>query len=176
MDTTTSQPSIKADAKTCQELFAGFLSLRSETILPLATSLQDEYGRFNLWATTMAVFAPDQACLDFRLKDVPEASELFIKQLGILATRIEQLHEQLDPQATNIQWDSSPDLEPWDAEDIIRSAHETINWLHRLSNLVRKASVAIQNEKAAAFALKDEMGADMTETFRSFYQALIKRD
>jgi hypothetical protein len=82
--------SIKAAAKTCQELFADALSLPTKHLLPVGSDLQDEYGRFNLWTTTMSVFAPDQTCLDFRLKDVPEASHLFIKQLGILGTRVEQ--------------------------------------------------------------------------------------
>jgi hypothetical protein len=85
-----SQSSIKGDAKECRELFADLLSLPSDAIFSLATKLQDEYGRFNLWAATMAIFAPDQACLDFRLKDVPEARDLFIEQLGVLATRLEQ--------------------------------------------------------------------------------------
>ncbi|SPQ26065.1 96646e19-71bc-42f8-984e-ba6999d4dd5c [Thermothielavioides terrestris] len=166
--------SIQMDAKTCQELFIGVLSLPSEDIRPLATDLLDEYSRFNLWAATMAVFAQNEACLDYRLKDVPEASELFVKQLEILATRIEQLHEKLDHE--HAPSNSAPDFEPWDEADLIRSVHETIDWLHRLSNLVRKAGVANQNERAAAFELEDEMGNDMTENLRCFYKALIKRD
>ncbi len=85
--------SIKADAKECQTLLTNLLNrlANREGVSPaLFTDLQDEYGRFNLWTATMAVFAPDQACLDFRLKDVPEASQLFVKQIGILTTRLEQ--------------------------------------------------------------------------------------
>jgi hypothetical protein len=86
------QVSIKAGAKACQTLFTSLLSRLSkvdDAPLP-ATGLQDEFGRFSLWTATMAVFAPDQACLDFRLKDVPEAGQLFVKHIGILTTRIEQ--------------------------------------------------------------------------------------
>ena len=86
------------------------------------------------------------------------------------------VHEQLDPEYTDTEPDPSPHLEPWDDQDILRSVHETIDWLHRLSNLVRKASLATQNEKAAVFVLRDETGADMTENLRCFYEALIKRD
>jgi hypothetical protein len=86
------------------------------------------------------------------------------------------VYEQLDPDHVEIEIDSSTQLEPWDIEDILSSIHETIDWLHRLSNLVRKASLATQNEKAAAFVLRDETGADMTENLRCFYEALIKRD
>jgi len=85
--------SIKADAKKCQSTLTSLLYrlAKLENVpLALATAVQDEYGRFNIWAATMAVFAPDQACLDFRLKDVPEASQLFVKQIGIFTTRLEQ--------------------------------------------------------------------------------------
>jgi hypothetical protein len=61
-------------------------------------------------------------------------------------------------------------------EDILRSIHETIDWLHRLSNLVRKASVATQNERAAAFVLRDEVGSDITDSLRTFYKAIIRRE
>ncbi|KAK4244252.1 hypothetical protein C7999DRAFT_17466, partial [Corynascus novoguineensis] len=172
--------SIKAEARKCRKRFEDLLSLRSEAILPLATILQDEYGRFNLWAATLAVFAPYQACLDFRLKDVPEASDVFIKQLCILDTRIEQLHEQLDLEATNTQSDLSPTSpappELWAVEDIISSIRETISWIQKLSNVVRKASAATQDERAATFVLRDETGTDISEYLRSFYQALIQRD
>jgi hypothetical protein len=87
---TAPHASIVGQAQTCQKLFADVLSLPIGDLAGTGSDLQDEYGRFNLWTATMAVFAPDQACLDFRLKDVPEASHLFIKQLGILATRIQQ--------------------------------------------------------------------------------------
>jgi hypothetical protein len=60
--------------------------------------------------------------------------------------------------------------------DILLSIHETIDWLHRLSNVVRKAGAATQNEKAAGYVLKDEMGNDMTESLRAFYKAIIKRE
>jgi hypothetical protein len=84
------------------------------------------------------------------------------------------VHEKLDHE--HAPSNSAPDFEPWDEADLIRSVHETIDWLHRLSNLVRKAGVANQNERAAAFELEDEMGNDMTENLRCFYKALIKRD
>ncbi len=84
--------SIKLDAKACQGLFANLLSRVGDLkdVPPLVTEVQDQYGRFNLWTASMAVFAPGQACLDFRLKDVPEARDLFVKHISILTTRIEQ--------------------------------------------------------------------------------------
>lgn len=80
---------IMTQAGKCRKRFEDLLSLRSDAILPLAMILQDEYGRFNLWAAMLAV-APYQACLDFRLKDIPEASNILIKQLRILDIRIGQ--------------------------------------------------------------------------------------
>ncbi len=85
--------SIKGEAKECQTLLASLLCRLSkiQDVPPaLVIQLQDEYGRFNLWTATMAVFAPDQVCLDFRLKDVPKASQLFVKQIGILTVRLQQ--------------------------------------------------------------------------------------
>lgn len=69
-----------------------------------------------------------------------------------------------------------PSSEAWDDEDIIRSVRQSIDWLHRLSNLVRKARFASQNEKAAAFVIRDEVGTDITESLRCCFQALVKRD
>lgn len=60
--------------------------------------------------------------------------------------------------------------------DLVQSIHVTIDWLHRLSNLVRKASFGSQNLRAAKFALEDEAGNDTTESLSEVFKHLIKRE
>ncbi|KAK4221032.1 hypothetical protein QBC38DRAFT_429784, partial [Podospora fimiseda] len=99
---------------------------------------------FNLWTSSSAVFAPLQACPDFRLKDIPEATRLIVKHLNILCTRLEQLLElKQDPDQLKTSG--------WNFDNLASSAQEAIDWLHRLSNAVRKAGSGIQNQRAVNF-------------------------
>lgn len=59
---------------------------------------------------------------------------------------------------------------------MVQSIHVTIDWLHRLSNLVRKASFGSQNQRAARFPLQDEAGNDITECLAGIFKHLIKRE
>ncbi len=91
------------------------------------------------------------------------------------------VHERVDErllEAEHEQPDQLPRSESWTDEDIICSVRQTIDWLHRLSNLVRKAGFASQNDKAAAFVITvdSDEGTDITESLRCCFQALIKRD
>jgi hypothetical protein len=95
------------------------------------------------------------------------------------------VQEELDPDPEHAQPDTLPDTLPdvlpdahpdtlsrldlWEVQDILSSIHETIDWLHRLSNLVRKASTASQNEKSTAFVLTDEFRNDITDVFCHIY-------
>lgn len=63
-----------------------------------------------------------------------------------------------------------------DVVDLVESVHVTIDWLHRLSNLVRKASFGSQNQRAARFPLEDEAGNDITESLAVIFKHLIKRE
>ena len=67
-------------------------------------------------------------------------------------------------------------FQDWDKTQLLDSIHQSIDWLHRLSNLVRKASFANQNKRAHKFKLEDADGNDLTETFTNYYTKLIKRD
>jgi hypothetical protein len=69
-----------------------------------------------------------------------------------------------------------PDSDCWTDEDIMHSIRQTIDWLHRLSNLAQKARFASHDEKAAAFVLRDETGTDITDGLRCYFRAIIKRD
>ena len=46
-------------------------------------------------------------------------------------------------------------FEEWTTEELLESIHRSIDWIHRLSNSVRKASAVNQNARAASFRLED---------------------
>jgi hypothetical protein len=46
---------------------------------------------------------------------------------------------------------------------MLQAIHESIDWLHRLSNLVRKASFVNQNRPAKNFQLRDSEGKKSEE-------------
>lgn len=79
------QRSIQGEAKICRDLLADIMShLSQHDPLFIGVELQDEMGRFNLWAANIGVFASLHASLDFRLIDVPEIKTQFLRQLDIL--------------------------------------------------------------------------------------------
>ncbi|KAK4224120.1 hypothetical protein QBC38DRAFT_458633 [Podospora fimiseda] len=163
-------PSIQVTARDCGEGFERLLSNTTDTDQDHHLSdIEDQYGRFNLWTSSSAVFAPLQICLDFRLKDIPEATRLIVKHLNILSTRLEQL---LELQQVSNQLDAGG----WDFDSLMSSVHEAIDWLHRLSNAVRRAGSGIQNQRAVNFLIKDDDGNDITEMVEQLFYRLVKRE
>ncbi|KAG6356100.1 hypothetical protein INS49_015485 [Diaporthe citri] len=154
--------------------------------LSIHIELQDELGRFNLWAGNIGVFAPLQASLDFRLIDVPDIRAQFLRQLDTLSITLTQLNEAAVQASTDENEDSHDENATREADgslvsehdifDLVQSIHVTIDWLHRLSNLVRKASFGSQNQRAARFPLEDEAGNDITECLAEMFKHLIKRE
>lgn len=67
-------------------------------------------------------------------------------------------------------------FQDWNNTQLLHSIHQSIDWLHRLSNLVRKASFANQHKRADKFKLKDEDNNDMSDTLTDYYTKLIKRE
>lgn len=65
---------------------------------------------------------------------------------------------------------------------MLQAIHESIDWLHRLSNLVRKSSFVNQNRRAEDFQLRDSEGKKsqeltdkMTAGLRELYKHVINR-
>lgn len=82
---------IQGEAKACRSLLADVMvRLSRDDPLVIGVELQDEMGRFNLWAGNIGVFAPFQASLDFRLIDVPEIRSQFLRQLDTLSISLTQ--------------------------------------------------------------------------------------
>lgn len=67
-------------------------------------------------------------------------------------------------------------FQDWNNTQLLQSIHQSIDWLHRLSNLVRKASFANQHKRADKFILKDDDDNDMSDTLTDYYTKLIKRE
>lgn len=82
---------IQDEAKECRSLLADtMVHLSRHDPLFIGVELQDESGRFNLWAGNIGVFAPLQASLDYRLIDVPEIRSQFLRQLDTLSISLTQ--------------------------------------------------------------------------------------
>jgi hypothetical protein len=82
---------IQAEARECRGLLADtMVHLSQHDPLSIGVALQDELGRFNLWAGNIGVFAPLQISLDFRLIDVPEIKGQFLRQLDTLSISLIQ--------------------------------------------------------------------------------------
>lgn len=60
----------------------------------------------------------------------------------------------------------------WSKVELLQSIHESIDWLHRLSNMVRKASFNHQNKRDDDFMLRDENGEKSVELTRSLLDGL----
>lgn len=54
------------------------------------STLQNEFVRFKLWESNIGVLADVHASLDFRLREVPDVAELFLRQLGTIEERLSQ--------------------------------------------------------------------------------------
>lgn len=67
-------------------------------------------------------------------------------------------------------------LSDHDIVELVQSVNVTIDWLHRLSNLVRKVGFGSQNQRAARFPLEDEAGNDITASLAEVFEHLIKRE
>lgn len=77
----------------CLRLFAQNIdnaeSLDEKNDLTRGT-LQDEFVRFKLWGSNIGVFSDVHASLDFRLREIPDIAELFLRQLDTIEERLNQ--------------------------------------------------------------------------------------
>ncbi|RAK75252.1 uncharacterized protein BO72DRAFT_529568 [Aspergillus fijiensis CBS 313.89] len=120
--------------------------------------LQDQLGRFSIWASETGVFAPRRASLDHRLRYVPEIQRLV---RGLLETLDDHLHHYLTQQ---------------NEERDLSAIAKDLTLLHRLSNTIRRASRESQNLRAAEhFRIEDEEGVDVGAAWRDTFAAEVIR-
>lgn len=70
--------------------------------------------------------------------------------------------------------DTESSFNDWSKPELLQSIHKSIDWLHRLSNMVRKASFNHQNKRADHFMLRDENGEKSEELTRSMLDGLTQ--
>lgn len=87
---------IRKVASRCLHLFAQNIDDNSRFLEGPGASeqtqitLQDEFVRFKLWESNIGVFAEVHASLDFRLREIPDIAELFLRQLDTIENRLVQ--------------------------------------------------------------------------------------
>jgi hypothetical protein len=88
---------IRKASQRCLSLFLNLKNIRiSKSLSGPGTNeqtygtLQDELVRFKLWASNIGVFADVHVSLDFRLRDLPDITELFLRQLDTIEERLKQ--------------------------------------------------------------------------------------
>jgi hypothetical protein len=85
---------IREHSKRCFQLFTDCSNAVSQQELDAAEKVKigvkDEFSRFRLWLSNIGVFAELQLSLDFRVRDAPDIKDLFLKQLDIIETRLQQ--------------------------------------------------------------------------------------
>ncbi|KAL5085404.1 hypothetical protein Trisim1_010631 [Trichoderma cf. simile WF8] len=184
---------IRERATTCVDLFSQAVLLLAQTESSEDhNSLLDEFSRFKLWTSNIGVFADLHSSLDYRLRDFIDIKDSFTRQLITVESRLQQLLDatQQDLANSSIKEDEDEDtgistpitsttatiLQDWNNTQLLQSIHQSIDWLHRLSNLVRKASFANQHKRADKFILKDEDDNDMSDTLTDYFTRLIKRE
>jgi len=93
-------------------------------------------------------------------------------------TRLEDsIDEEADePDSSSSNSRTSSIFQDWDKAQLLQSIRQSIDWLHRLSNLVRKASFANQHKRADKFKLEDADKNDLVEMLTNYYAKVIKRE
>ncbi|KAL2816179.1 hypothetical protein BDW59DRAFT_166463 [Aspergillus cavernicola] len=178
MDTDLQDTSLAERARQCLLSF-NECQAHLACLLPQAqAAIEDQVGRFSIWASNIGVFAATRASLDYRLREAEDVQRLILGLLKTLDESIQQYISRLAP--LDVSQDGSrlekvPHISSLDT--VLNDITEQINLLHQLSNMIRKASSKKQNIKAAnSFVLRDEHGDDYGPRFRNLFAlAIIRR-
>lgn len=106
----------------------------------------------------------------------PECGQVFTL-LSDTRTHLGTVHSIYHP---GVDWsrghesDTEESFENWSKSELLQSIHESIDWLHRLSNMVRKASFNHQNKRADNFMLRDENGDKSHELTSALVEGLTQ--
>ena len=194
--------SISRIAIQCAQLL-GENNLDKTSPLEIRAGLGEILARFKIWAGNVGVFAPGNASIEYRLRDDKDIADLLSRLLGRLKKHLEQAvrpplteesddeHEQLDSSASSISSDSSseldldsdeaasvPDIEVGDQsrDDPITQANSTMDYLYRLSVLLKKPVSSTENDKVRRFIAKppDEETAEEQSDFESHVRWMIE--
>lgn len=81
---------ISAQARSCLVSFQQCLQRAIGLDTLRYSSLEDQMARFSIWTSNMAVFAAPKACMDRRVREVPDVQRLVLGILGVLEGRIQE--------------------------------------------------------------------------------------
>ena len=149
-----------------------FMASADTNHIPLATRVEMQLGKFNLWTSNIGVFAPLKFSMDYRLRDAPDVRGLVLKLLMSLNGNLLHLKsllastqtgggislplEQLLHQEANDDSSSVKKL-----GDAIESIADNMARMHRLTNAIRRGGTDVRNSRADKFMWKDEDGNDL---------------
>ncbi|KAL8658449.1 MAG: hypothetical protein Q9226_000981 [Calogaya cf. arnoldii] len=150
--------------------------------------IQNQLGRFKIWAGTIGVFAAGKASADARLRNDEDVKEILIDLLLRLRRAIDALLkpvilEEPNEELTSDEEDSSDDsgesliLSIGDESDttsvqskildhhnaVLRDIDNVISRLYRLSALIRKPTSTRENARVANYIEKGEDSSEMTD-------------
>ncbi|KAL4948631.1 hypothetical protein BDW69DRAFT_189090 [Aspergillus filifer] len=144
----------------CAQLFDQWLSSRFEDEM-LRQDIENQVFRFNLWASNHAIFAPNKASMDWRLRSAPLLESTMVEMLDDLhATLIKQLALQ------------HHDTELQDGT-IVQALGEALDGLFRLSRAIRRSGIMRRFVKVENYVEYDEEGVNLTAAFREGTERII---
>ncbi|ESZ91987.1 hypothetical protein SBOR_7644 [Sclerotinia borealis F-4128] len=180
-------------AETARNVATVFARGRAKQLEPhLRSELENELGRFKIWAGNLGVFAPGRASADYRLRDDADIKEILIQMLDRLRQSTKQAMdppkileepeeaEEIDDSSTSsedsmaISLDKDSDAAS-DTDDIsgpqsadvvakaLTTIKDTITRLYRLSTIIKKPSSSNENVKVANFIAKEEESEELKE-------------
>lgn len=167
----------------CATYFSEVLELLSKHGLRnLWFQFREQLSRFNLWISNVGVFAEFHLSMDYRLRNLSEPRDILVSNLKLIIGDISKGKYPLEERAS---WKCShPSVQQIlastdelrfgngkrgrEAENVwisnasrefksaLTTIQDAVTWLHRLSNIVRKASVRRQNERLVSESINNE--------------------
>ena len=183
------QGSVRGITRQCAVLFGRGLSSQSLDGQS-SIDLENQLGRFKIWAGNIGVFAAGNASIDFRLRNDPDIKEVMIQMLTWLRKCIEHLinpplaetptPKERDSHHSSSSSSSSASLVlSLDAisnpdsidQNLLQNVsynrlqviHDVITRLYRLSAVIRKPISFSENTKVARFIDRAQDGQDREE-------------
>lgn len=117
-----------------------------------------------------------ETCQHERPHQCPECGRGF-ESLSDVRSHLEAVHSifyTVNHGVQGVRVNEEESFNNWTEREILHSIHESIDWLHRLSNMVRKASFSHQNKRADDFMLRDKNGERSHELTRSLLDGLTR--
>ncbi|KAL4781274.1 hypothetical protein BJX76DRAFT_335882 [Aspergillus varians] len=171
MDTPWQNGTISECANICLESFNGCLAHFGLLLPREQSAIEDQLGRFSIWAHNIGVFAPTRGSLDYRLRDASDIQRLMRRLLRTLNDHVQRYVSHLSLiRAAGESMSGAATPATGVLDSLINDMADEITLMHQLSNTIRKASREGQNIKAAtAFVIRDEDGNDIDQVFMDLF-------